>query len=164
MTLQNVIYALDTVKNGWMTRLAYNTELPVKAEYKKKGIKVIKHTSVTVRIGVDYEHIQAVIDAKKYSSETVKKAVKTAYSWIIRNRISYNDNTGKYYLRVATLPQGSNPSFYYTLIEEVGCSIFVKNVSVDDIKDYVVNSYWCSNTPIVQNISIDNIVSINGVI
>lgn len=163
MTLSHVIYALDTIKNGWMTRIAYSTELPVKAEYKKKGIKVIKSTSVTVRIGVDYEHIQAVVDAKKYSSETIKKAVRTAYSWIIRNRVAYNDNTGKYYLRVATLPHGSNSSVYYTLIEEACGFISTKHVSAEDIKDYVINSYWCSNTPIVQNISIDNIMSINGV-
>lgn len=163
MILSHVIYALDTIKNGWMTRVTYNTVLPVKAEYKKKGIKVIKSTSVTVRIGVDYEHIQAVVDAKKYSSETIKKAVRTAYSWIVRNRVAYNDNTGKYYLRVATLPHGSNQSVYYTLIEEVGNSIFTKHVSVEDIKDYVINSYWCDTIPVVQNINIDNIVSINGV-
>ena len=41
----------DALGKGRICRIEYDAEVPVKAVYKKAGIKIIKHVSTTVRTG-----------------------------------------------------------------------------------------------------------------
>ena len=48
---------VEMIPNGQMIRIMYQTELPIKAAYKKQCIKVLKVTETTVRTGVDYDNM-----------------------------------------------------------------------------------------------------------
>ena len=50
----------DALGKGRICRIEYDAEVPVKAVYKKAGIKIIKHVSTTVRTGVSYSNLPKV--------------------------------------------------------------------------------------------------------
>ena len=161
MELATVITALTEIKNGQMARVEYRSEVPVKAAYKKQGVQVIKLTSATVRFGVDYDHIQRVIDRKASQPEDiVTNARNTAYSWVMKDKLSFNTNTNKHYIRFATLPAGANKYVTYIVIKD-GQVTQASEVADESIKEFVINSYWNGNSPEVQNVCIDNVIKIN---
>ena len=161
MELTNIISVLNEIKNGQRARVEYNSNVPVKAAYRKQGITVIKFTEATVRFGVDYDHIQRVIDRKAAQpDDIVTKAKKTAYTWVLKDKLSYNSNTNKHYIRFATLPSGANKHTTYVVIQDgtIKCSISAPD---EYLKELVLNSYWNGNSPEVQNVCIDNVIKIN---
>ena len=143
-----------------MWELRYN-RYRIKALDDERASEVIKLTSATVRCGVDYDHIQRVIDRKASQPEDiVTKARSTAYLWVMKDKLSFNTNTNKHYIRFATLPAGANKYATYIVIKD-GQVTQTSEVVDESIKEFVINSYWARSAPEVQNVCIDNVIKIN---
>ena len=161
LSSDEIISKVSAIKNGQMCRICYRSELPVKAEFKHKGIKIIKVTEATVRFGVAYEHISTVKERK--SDETYSPITKTNnYEWVIENKICRNSNTGKEYVRFATLNKGSHKKVLYIVVDSMNETYTAESLSEEE-KIYVQNSYWNRTSPTeVQNISFENIIRIGN--
>lgn len=149
-------------KNGTFIRVGYRTELPVKAAYKKQGIRFFKYTEMSVRLGVNYGHIASVL-ARKAEEALVQTAQRANnYEWVISNKVRHNTATGKDYLYVANINEGSNiRKCYIGLKDDEVFSIVPDNAEVFKMlnEDYMIPSYWngSSSMPEVMNISFENI-------
>lgn len=147
MQLNQIIESLNAIHNGSFHKVIFKSELPIKAFYKNSGIKVIKLTEMVMRTGINYK---AIAPEKEGSSDNRTNN----YQSIMKNKLLFNTNTNKYYVRV--YPYSNVKSAYYV----------VKGIHmepINDISEYVINSYLNkrnSNDPIVLNVNIDNIVSL----
>ena len=158
MTYEEIINAVSKIGNGQYVRICYQSELPLKASFKKQnpGSKIIKVTETTVRLGVDYDNIQSVIDRKSNESpDKEKKNYTNNFSWIIENVVKYNSNTDKNYLCVATVKNHSNShSVIYNNDKET---------SIEEVKENIIPSYFNKGSDReVYTIKFDNIIKIGG--
>lgn len=142
---------ITTIPGGRFFRLRYITHLPVKAKFEKEGITVSKIVNVTTRTGVSYKAImhnqpQAQIDPPTDN-----------WDWEVKNRIKYNKNTKRRYLVIAPIKGNKNSSIYILTLKNGSVNV----VSKDEIKDYIIDSYWRKETERpINNILMDNILSI----
>ena len=156
MTTEKAIEILNSVKNGTFGTIEYVSSLPVNKEAKKSGIKIFCRTRKMVRFGASYKNI-----VKEVSSGEVKPRTNN-YTWVVGNKVSHNSSTDKDYVRVSSINR-KTISRVYSLVDgsgvtsEVGC--------LDDVLHLLQPSYANKSgvKPVVQNISVDNIVSINGI-
>lgn len=152
MKIENIINAISKNHPGSFFRISYNTELPVKASYKKEGIKIYKHTNKTVRTGCSYKNIKDIPTARGYGNPV-------NYEWVMKNSVSYNKNTHKFYLSVYPTERGCNVRSAYTIFRNGMPEV---TFDVANIKDYVIDSYWNKGNPSKkQMISADNISKIS---
>ena len=160
MPYDDIFAKLSSIKNGTMARIKYFSEMPIRATYKKQGIHLYKITEVTVRFGVNYNNIASVVEKKSENNEI--NSHKTTYSWVngFENKICYNENTGKNYVRFTYLPHGDNRHINYKIVK-IEETYTTKNLSNED-KELIIPSYWNKqhNMPEVQNIAFDHIISI----
>ena len=155
---------IDTTKsiiNGRMSRISYRSEMPIKAEFKKRGISITKITDTTARFGIKYENIHTVAERRAEGTILPEKAHTNNYSWVIENKISYNSNTNKMYVRATSLPHGANSKYKYILVKD-GTEIITDSLN-DEMKNFVVNSYWNKSPSEVKNIQFENIVRIGKI-
>ena len=167
LTKDTIIEAVSTVKNGTYVRIGYRTELPVKAELKKKGVRAYKLTETTVRLGVNYGRIASVIARK--AEENLEEVVKRAnnYEWVIKDKVRYNTKTQKDYLYVAnTNGRGHNTKSVFVLVPG-GNDISITchgDIFENEFKDVLIPSYWTQRSSgghsEVRNIAFDNIYKI----
>lgn len=150
---------VNNLRAGVFARITYRTELPVKAVYKKQGFKVVKTTSSTVRFGINYKNIKSVINRKNEVKEDSTKTWTNNYIEVIRNKISFNTSTNKFYLNVYPIKKGNNSVTTYTLVYEDG---FEVTGNVDFIKEYVIPSYFNKTQTEMFRVSVDNVLSINN--
>lgn len=156
MSAEEIIEAVKARKAGSFFRIFYKTELPVKAAFKKAGIRIIKITASTVRCGVDYNNIASVIERKAAEEYRDSITGQNNYSWIIEDRILHNSNTNCDYVRIATVPNHSNTSSVYWTITDTD-----ENLAEDFNHEYVVDSYFKTSDPApVKNIKFENILGI----
>ena len=156
MKLENVKNAIVSKKNGVFFKINYRTEVPVKSEFKKLGINVVKFTEKLVRTGVNYEHIQAVIDKKSAENYVAPAHRENHKNWIVSNKLFYNTNTDNYYVRLAYC-NGSKTKTKYV-------AYGVDGHEIEFDKNYAINSYWNkSNNDVksVFDVNVDHILSIN---
>lgn len=156
MNENEIISAVSSIKNGCYGKITYKSELPVKAAFKKQGISIVKVTNANVRFGVCYENIGSVIE---YKETHEVQPLKTGYHWVVPNKISFNENTGKSYVRFAsTHNHGAKHSTYFVI--ENGNAVEFAELPTEK-KEIVQNSYWKEKeVPEVQNIKFENILSI----
>ena len=154
-----IISSISAVKNGSFCRIKYKSELPLKAEFKKKGYRLVKITEATIRFGVDYEHIGSVIERKSAEGYQEPAQRENNYSWIIENKVLHNSKTDKDYIRFATVKHGANKKTIYIVVDEFNEDVIVENLN-DEQKSYVQNSYWNRVAPEVQNVLFENVISI----
>ena len=167
LTREQIIDEVKPIKNGTYVRIGYRSELPVRAELKKQGYQAYKVVETTVRLGVNYGKIASVV-ARKSEKDGRKKISTSNYSWVIKNKVRYNKNTGKDYLYVANVNgKGANTKELYVLIPkkgkyEITC---VKDIFEQEFKDVVIPSYWTKHNTCkeVQNIAFDNIYRVGNV-
>jgi len=147
----------NNLGKGRICRIEFESEVPVKAVYKKQGIRVIKCIKTSVRCGVSYSHLPNVI--AKRSEEGYKASERTNnFEWVIPNVLTHNTNTNKDYLYVAPMKKNSRTSVIYKIIEDG----IVKEASYFN-KDYAIDSYWTKKeVPDIMTIAINNIKKING--
>lgn len=160
-----IINEIKRIGGGQMTRIVYGSDLPIKAEFKKLGYCIRKVVESTVRIGVNYNNIAEVVAKRENETpnETAHKKVSN-YEWLVPNRICYNSNTEKTYVRVAPLNKGgANRKSEYIVTAPNGITKIVSSLDAEE-SNMVQNSYWTSNNrPVVQNISVENIIRVNKV-
>lgn len=157
--MNNIEKEIEKIHGGSFFRLAYKSDVPLKAEFKNSGCAITKVTEKTCRLGVNYLNIGTVINRKAVEGEPTRK-VTNNYEWIIPNRIAYNSNTGKKYLSIATAKKAATRTKYIITDAKMN----VKTVDrLDDVdKEMIINSYFRESTPTeVQKICLDNILSIN---
>lgn len=154
---------VNSIGNGQMARICYQSEMPIKTAFKKLGCKIIKSSEATYRFGVDYEHITNIIEAKA-NGEIKDSTAENNYEWVLKNKIAYNRKTDKYYLRVSSIHNGNSRKTSYTVINADGSTANVDALD-EEAKGMVLDSYWNrpAGGPEVQNIKIENVISINGV-
>lgn len=145
----------ETLGRGRMMRISYTTELPVKAKYKKQGIRIVKEVETTVRTGVAYKNISKVIERRNSPDYVPPKPRENNSEWVIPNVLLKNNNTGKTYLYVAPMRKGNNLKALY--------KINTHENPLDVMKEYVIPSYFAEkDMPDVITICVDNIKKING--
>lgn len=154
MKTESIVKQIEELPNGRFFRMKYLTKLPVKAEYSKQGVVILKIVETTARTGVAYNKIKSVIE--KMTGKT-KEEKESNWEWIIPNKIKYNTNTKKSYFVIAPIKKGSNTDKIYILSERNN----VRVVAEDEIKNYVNDSYWVDKEkPAVQNITLENVLTI----
>lgn len=159
MTTNNIETKIAKLHGGSFVRVAYKSDLPLKAEYKNKGCIITKVTEKTCRFGVNYFHIETVKQKREKNGEP--KPITNNYEWIIPNRVCYNTKTGKKYIAIANFKNSAIKTKYIITDEKLN----VKTVDkLNDIaKDMVIASYFSDKKeiPEVQKICMDNVLSIN---
>lgn len=155
MTIEMIKDLLNNVKPGVFTRLTYQTELPLKAEYKKQGYRIVKVNSITTRFGIHYGNIKEVKEREgSDSSEKVNN-----FKWVMKNNLQYNSNTDKYYLCTYPTKRGRNGSWRYVVYLPDGVTFD----GLSDInRDWVQDSYWNKKSTNMMKINIDNVLKIGG--
>lgn len=165
LTNEQIIEAVSNVKNGCITRITYKTELPIKAEFKKQGYKIVKIVETSVRFGVDYFNIGSVVERKAKEAEEGKVPVvrKNPYEWIIDNKVKHHIEKDRYYVVAANLNGGHNTKSKYVLIGSA-----IGNLDMGDEIDphythIVLDSYFkkSSSGGEVRTIAFENIIRIN---
>ena len=154
MKTENIVKQIEDIPKGRFFRMKYLTKLPVKAEYSKQGVVILKIVETTARTGVAYNKIKSVIE--KMTGKT-KEEKENNWEWIVHNKIKYNTNTKKSYFVIAPIKKGSNTDRIYILSERNN----VRVVTEDEIRNYVNDSYWSEKEkPAVQNITLENVLTI----
>lgn len=155
MNIETIKNLLSKIKPGVFTRLTYQTELPLKAVYKKQGYRIVKIHSITTRFGIHYGNIKEVKEREaSLSSEKTNN-----YNWIMKDNIQYNSNTDKYYLCTYPTKKGRNGSWRYVVYLPDGVS-FEGLTAIN--KDWVQDSYWNKKSTNMMKINIDNVIKIGG--
>lgn len=162
LTKEEILSAARGVRGGTIARIAYKTEVPLKAEFKKQGYKIIKVVETSVRFGVNYSHIASVI-ARKSSPEYVARPHTNNYEWVISNRVKHHTQKDKDYIVVANLPKGHHTKTKY-LLEGSFVGTLDMGDSIDGpYKDIVIDSYFKPNSfsEEIKTICFDNMLMIN---
>ena len=168
MTILNreqIIEATNSVRNGTIARVTYRTEVPLKAEFKKQGYRLIKITETTARFGVNYGKIASVI--ARNAERTLEEAVQRTnnYEWVIKNKVQYNTNTDKEYLVLANFNKGHNTKSKYILEGTFVGTIDMGNTIDSHYTHLVRDSYFNKSDSYgeIKKIGFDNLIRINNI-
>jgi hypothetical protein len=165
LTREQIIEAVKAVRGGTITRVVYKTEVPIKAEYKKKGYKLTKIVETSARIGVNYGHI-ASVKAKNEEHPYTPSARTNNYEWVIKDRIRHNTNTGKDYVVLISFNKGHNTRVKYVLEGTMVGTIDMGSEIDSHYRHIVLDSYFKpKSTPPteIRNVAFENIIKINNV-
>lgn len=158
MELNKAVAIMEDIKNGTLGTIEYKSELPVNKDAKKEGIKVVSWTKKMVRFGAAYKNLV------KEDSSTEKKPRTNNYTWVVQNKVSHNSNTEKDYIRVSNINRKTIRRMYALFVDG---EVKTLTDNVNELANYLQPSYFNSTEhtkPVVQNISIGNVVSINGLV
>lgn len=159
--LESVLNAVKEIRHGAMCRIFYKSEPTLKAEWRKKGIKIVKYTESTVRLGVNYENIGSVIERKSNEDYVPVHHEYDGY-WLVANILYHNNRTGTDTLRVTNVPKHANKHSYFVITDENGVEKTVDMLS-DEQKEYITNSYFGNRGfNEVQSIKVDNVLCLAG--
>ena len=167
MTREEIIAVVDKVKNGTITRVTYQTDMPVKAALKKQGYSITKIVETSGRLGVNYHNMAIVIARKAEEALQGKEPVVRAnnYEWIIENKIKHNTSTDKDYLVLAYLPKCAHTKIKYIVTTPDGVATYSGQdfLKRTDLVDLIIKSYWTPSPTSggVRTIAFENILGIN---
>ena len=154
MDIKTISEKINKIRRGSFVRFTYQSEMPIKAEFKKMGYKIIKTTSVTTRFGINYGNIKQV---KEKDTEKKPYKVNEALKWIVKDVIQYNSNTDKYYLCTYPTEKGRNSSSKYDIY--LNGERVMKGVDIID-RNMIINSYWDKKATCMMKVNIDNVIQI----
>lgn len=163
LTRNEVITNAKELKNGTFMRVAYKSDLPLKAAHKNEGYRISKITETTGRLGVRYGMIHTVIERKANTEESGRNYTNN-YEWEIPNKVAYNSNTNREYLTIANVPHGHNTRHKFIVEKPNGDTYTVDNLNEE--KNLVINSYWnrdYSNCGEIKYIPVENILRLNDI-
>lgn len=162
MKLENVMKAMELIRTGAFTHFEYISELPVKAEFKKQGIKVYKYTSMVARFRVNYSNIKTVIERRNNSFQS-SKPINSNFKWIMKHAVSYNSNTGNTSLHIYT---GANTRSKneYLVVSPKGTTYFKDEETFNaSCQNLIIPSYFNKTTKSeVFQVNIKNVINIGG--
>ena len=167
MELLNIIRALNKIKNGAFTRINYITEVRMNADFKNKGYRMLKVTETTVRFGLNYGNIKSVIEqnAKNKAEGKVKKPRANNNIDLIKNKLVFNTNTQKAYVKVF-YAKNNNAKNKYILVNvsnDVPTFIPITRESYKNIwEEYIINSLKNAIEPTMLQINTSNIFRIGS--
>lgn len=147
---------------GQVFRIGYRTEVPVKAMYKKCGIRIEKITEATVRTGVSYKNLASTI----VTNDSINKR-SSFKNWIFKNRLFQNINNNKLYLQVVGFKNGTKSKSLY-IIHGINSNNEIVVLSSKDFKnsnfvEMIQNSYFNKTSDCeLKTINIDNIYKIGS--
>lgn len=157
MTLNELMEKVNKIRKGTFTRIVYTTEPTLSAAGRKAGVTVIKKTEKVVRLGVQYNNIEAVKEAEAARTEPKRETAAWCH-WIVKDILAKHNTKEAYYLSFAYAKDGHNTKTQYFLND--------KPITKAELQDsgYVIPSYFTSNgdIPVVQKVNIDNIVELGG--
>ena len=156
MTIEKITEIMQEIKNGTIGVVEYKTEIPVNKDAKKAGIKIFCKTKKMVRFGADYKNL-----VKDCVSSDSSKPRANNYSWVIKNKVTHNSNTGKDYIRVSNINRKTLNKEY----EFVTPSSVTHTSTLSGYEGFLrpsTSNSGCTR-PVVQNIAVDNVISINGI-
>lgn len=154
MNTSKALEILSPIKNGTFGVVEYETEVPVNKVAKDSGIKIFCKTKKMVRFGADYKNL-----VKEVASAEVKPR-KNNYTWVLKNKVAHNSNTEKDYIRISNINRKTISRSY----RFVTPTSVTHADSLAGYEDFLRPASGGSFTrPVVQNISIENIISINGI-
>lgn len=150
MKTEQLIKKISAIPAGRFFRVRYISKVKIKAAFEKEGYSIFKVVDTTTRTGVKYSSV--VKNDNKTPSEK-----QNNWTWVVKNRIKHNTNTGKDYLVVAPIGKGNNSKVTYmcTTPEGTTCSI-----PIPTVKEFTVDSYWKETKPSIVTISLDNILMV----
>ena len=164
LTREEIIEAVKAVRGGTITRVTYKTEVPIKAEYKRQGYKLVKIVETTARIGVNYGHLPSVI-ARNEESNNESTQRTNNFEWIVKDRICHNIKTDKDYVALVSFNKG-----HHTKVKYILDGTFVGAIDMGDEIDrlyrhIVLDSYFkkSTNPSEFRRVAFDNIIRINNV-
>lgn len=162
---EQIYDATNNVKNGTIARVTYKTEVPLKAEYKKQGYKMIKITETSARFGVNYGHIASVMNRKANENEKETTQRANNYEWVIKNKIKHNSKTNKEYLVVANFNKGHHTKSKYILYGTSVGTLDMGDVIDSHYSHLIIDSYYKNHSSAseIKTISFENILRINNV-
>ena len=117
LTYNTIMAEAANCKNGCIIRAGYSKELNMLKGWKELGFRAYKLTETSVRLGVNYFNIASVVAKKATEGDKPKKERANNFSWVIKNKVKYNSNTGKTYLQVATFNKGHNTHSQYLIYD-----------------------------------------------
>jgi hypothetical protein len=164
LTKEEIVNAIKAVRGGTIARITYKTEVPIKAEFKRKGYKIIKIVETSARIGVNYGHLPSVISRNESNNgETSNKT--NNYEWIIKDRVCHNTKTNKDYVALVSFNQGHHTKVKYVIDGTFVGSIDMGNEIDKVYRHIVLDSYFKKpSTPTeFRRIAFENIIKINDV-
>lgn len=159
MKHEEVLKALSRIKNGTYCRVHYNSEMSVKAEHKKQGIRLFKEVTTTFRTGVQYTHMAEVIAERNAPDYVAPKPRANNSEWLIENKALHNTNTDSY-MAYFIPTKNSNTVVTYHLV--VDGEITDSDTLTDAMKAYLIDSALKPSAGSrVRTIKFDNIISIH---
>lgn len=152
MKTSKAIEILQNIKNGTFGVVEYETEVPTNKFAKDSGIKIYCKTKKMVRFGAAYKNL--------VSATSEVKPRTNNYTWVVENKVAHNSNTEKDYLRISNINRKTISKSY----RFVTPSSITYTDSLSGYEEFLRPSTTNSNftRPVVQNISMENLVSING--
>ena len=156
MELTKACEIMENIKNGTFGTVEYETSIPVNKEAKKAGIQIFCKTKKMVRFGADYKNLV------KESENIEVKPRTNNYSWVVDNKVAYNSNTDKNYLRVSNINRKTIERTY-CMVTESAIHHFDKLELAEKFLQPSYSKNKSYSKPVVQNISLENIISINGI-
>lgn len=150
MTYEEVKAIIDDSSPGTYLRVSWERVIPVRAGFVGVGV-IKKHSSQTIRTGVDYDNMKAVKE-KRVSGEL--PLVNQGLPWGRYVKFPYyveNDSGTKKYLRMA-LDKNNLPESYFTINGQV--------VTEQDVLRFVTPSAIRSKATDTRVVSVENITSI----
>ena len=142
---------------GRFFKICYETYLPTTKLGKENKVEVKKVTTRITRSGVNYTHL------KRYTPPTSAPDSAPRVDWgkyVRPNMVKVHKDTGKWYLTLATMEKGQHiTSNYYIKIN--GKPVVMSEQELKD-SGYIPASYWSGASPVMLNIAVSNIRTING--
>ena len=159
MERNEIMTALERIKNGTFVRVKYKSEMPVKAENKKKGISITKYSEATFRTGIKYSNIADVIAEREAKEPTEQKIRKNNDEVLLDNKAVHNTNTNKDYVCFATVKNNANIKSMYLII--IGDKKIIADKLNDEYKAFLIDSALSERkVSYVRKINFENIISI----
>lgn len=165
---QNTIIAeAANCGNGRIIRVGYSKEIPLIEGWAEKGIRVYKLTETSVRLGVSYGNIASVKARKAAEGDQPKKQRANNYTWVLKNKVKFNSNTGKTYLQVATLNGGHNTRNQFLVYDPYQGWIVLEKQEWELSEYYMMTTlksreYRKGEKPEVYTITFDNIYKLGN--
>ena len=159
MERNEILTALNRIKNGTYARVSYKSEMRVKAEFKKQGVSIYRYTCSTFRTGVRYSNMASVI-AERSAEDYVAPAPRANNDeWIIENKALHNTNTDKDYVYLIPLAKNAYARSYY-VINANGVTFTIPELK-DEYKEYLIPSELTpKKASKLRKINFENILSI----
>lgn len=163
----SIISEVTKIRPGTMFRIGYTTQVPVAAAHKNMGCSITKVVLTTVRTGVKYDNISAVIKKRAELEGEVKPERKytNPFEYTIPNRVCRHITNGTEYLCLATVKNSNTFTQYIVHDAYEGKTVVLtaEEFLASKYREFPIPSYFNKRETEWFRVSFDNIYRIRGV-